>query len=76
MRREQSEKRDAPAANIDALRAELAAMSRSLADLAPRNAVVALEGAIRDLTQRVAVSRENGARENLLAPVDGLVFIG
>jgi localization factor PodJL len=72
MRREQSEKREPPA-NIDALRAELAAMSRSLADLAPRNAVVALEGAIRDLTQRVAASRENGARENLLAPVDGLV---
>ncbi|WP_158815306.1 SEL1-like repeat protein [Methylocapsa sp. S129] len=73
LRREQSEKREAPAANIEALRAELAAMSRSLADLAPRNAVVALEGAIRDLSQRVAVSRENGARDNLLAPVEGLV---
>ena len=73
VRREQSVRREAPPANIDALRTELAAMSRSLADLAPRNAVVALEGAIRDLTQRVAASRENGARENLLAPVDGLV---
>ncbi len=73
MRREQNEKREAPAANIEALRAELAAMSRSLADLAPRNAVVALEGAIRDLTQRVAALRENGARDNLLAPVEGLV---
>jgi localization factor PodJL len=73
MRREQNEKREAPAANIDALRVELAAMSRSLADLAPRNAVVALEGAIRDLSQRVAACRENGARDNLLAPVEGLV---
>jgi localization factor PodJL len=73
LRREQSEKREGPAANIEGLRTELAAMSRSLADLAPRNAVVALEGAIRDLSQRVAASRENGARDNLLAPVDGLV---
>jgi localization factor PodJL len=73
VRREQNDKREAPAASIEALRAELAAMSRSLADLAPRNAVVALEGAIRDLSQRVAASRESGARENLLAPVEGLV---
>jgi localization factor PodJL len=73
LRREHSEKREAPAANIEGLRAELAAMSRSLADLAPRNAVVALEGAIRDLSQRVAASRENGARDNLIAPVEGLV---
>ena len=73
LRREHSEKREAPAANIEGLRAEFAAMSRSLADLAPRNAVVALEGAIRDLSQRVAASRENGARDNLLAPIEGLV---
>jgi localization factor PodJL len=70
---EKSAKNEAPSANIDGLRAELAAMSRSLADLAPRNAVVALEGAIRDLSQRVAASRENGARESLLAPVESLV---
>jgi localization factor PodJL len=73
MRREQNERRETPLANIEALRAELAAMSRSLADLAPRNAVVALEGAIRDLSQRVAASREDGARDNMLAPVEGLV---
>ncbi len=73
IRREQSQAHATPAAGIDGLRAELAAMSRSLADLAPRNAVVALEGAIRDLSQRVVASRENGARETLLAPVEGLV---
>ena len=73
LRREQSERRQAPPANIDGLRVELAAMSRSLADLAPKNAVVALEGAIRDLSQRVAACRENGARDNLLAPIEGLV---
>jgi localization factor PodJL len=72
VRREQNDKREAPTASIEALRTELAAMSRSLADLAPRNAVVALEGAIRDLSQRVAASRESGARENLLAPSRGL----
>jgi len=73
LRREQQEKREAPVASIGALRDELAAMSRSLSNLAPRNAVVALEGAIRDLSQRVAASRENGGRDNLLAPVEALV---
>ncbi|MGA2041879.1 MAG: hypothetical protein ABSG83_00750 [Roseiarcus sp.] len=73
MRREQSERRETPAAGVEALRDDLAAMSRSLADLAPRNAVLALEGAIRDLSQRVVASRESGARETLLRPVEELV---
>ncbi|MGD0722544.1 MAG: hypothetical protein ABR970_16015 [Roseiarcus sp.] len=73
LRREQSERRETPAAGVEALRDDLAAMSRSLADLAPRNAVLALEGAIRDLSQRVVASRESGAREALLGPVEELV---
>ncbi len=60
------------AAEVDAMRVEIAAMTRSLADLAPRNAVVALEGAIRDLTERVAMLRENGHGESLLAPLDAV----
>ncbi len=60
------------AAEVDAMRVEIAAMTRSLADLAPRNAVVALEGAIRDLTERVAMLRENGHGKSLLAPLDAV----
>jgi localization factor PodJL len=68
------ERRDPPACAIDvgALRVEIAAMSRSIADLAPRNAVVALEGAIGDLVQRVEMMRQNGHGESLLAPLDAM----
>ena len=73
MRREQSERPAPPPLDVQGLRAEIAAMSRSLADLAPRNAVVALEGAMRDLSERVASMRDSGARETLVAPVEALV---
>jgi localization factor PodJL len=71
MRRERT---DPPGCAVDvgALRAEIAAMSRSIADLAPRNAVVALEGAIGDLVQRVDMMRQNGHGESLLAPLDAM----
>ena len=73
MRREQSEQRAQPPVDVQGLRAELAAMSRSLADLAPRNAVVALEGAMRDLSERIAAMRDNGARDALVAPLETLI---
>ncbi|MGD0641484.1 MAG: hypothetical protein ABSC22_12110 [Roseiarcus sp.] len=73
MRREQNEHRAKPPVDVQGLRAEVAAMSRSLADLAPRNAVAALEGAIRDLSDRVAAIRDNGGREALVAPLEALV---
>lgn len=73
MRREQNERSAPPGADVQALRAELAAMSRSLADLAPRNAVVALEGAMRDLSERISALRANGARDALVAPLEGLI---
>ena len=70
MRRERAD----PSASVDlgAMRAEIEAMSRSLADLAPRNAVVALEGAIRDLVQRVEMLRQGGHGELLLAPLEAM----
>ena len=71
MRRERTEP-PACAVDVGALRAEIAAMSRSIADLAPRNAVVALEGAIGDLVQRVEMMRQNGHGESLLAPLDAM----
>ena len=56
--------------DLQALRGEIEGIARSLADLAPRNAVVALEGALKDLSHRVALLRENGHGERLLAPLD------
>ena len=71
MRRERAEP-SASAIDPSAMRAEIAAMNRSLADLAPRNAVVALEGAIRDLVERVEVLRQSGHGESMLAPLEAM----
>ena len=71
MRRERADQ-SASAVDLGAMRAEIAAMSRSLADLAPRNAVVALEGAIRDLVQRVEMLRQSGHGESMLAPLEAM----
>ena len=60
------------AMDLMAMREGIAAMNRSLAELAPRNAVVALEGAVRDLTERVALLRQDGEHESLLAPLDAM----
>src|SRR5579883_15643 len=72
-RRAQSEKGGAPEAEFAALRGELSAMSRALAELAPRNAVAAIEGAVRDLSERVAALRDNSLRDSLAKPVDEIV---
>jgi localization factor PodJL len=70
MRRERAD----PSASVDlgAMRAEIETMGRSLADLAPRNAIVALEGAIRDLVQRVEMLRQSGHGESMLAPLEAM----
>jgi localization factor PodJL len=70
MRRERAD----PGASIalGAMRAEIEAMGRSLIDLAPRNAVVALEGALRDLVQRVEMLRQSGHGESMLAPLEAM----
>lgn len=71
MRRERADL-SAPVVDLSAMRAEIEAMSRSIADLAPRNAVVALEGAIHDLVQRVEVLRRSGQGESMLAPIEAM----
>ncbi|HEY1454443.1 MAG TPA: hypothetical protein VGF57_13360 [Roseiarcus sp.] len=71
LRREQSDPHGS-AVDLSAIRAEIAAMSRSLADLAPRNAMVALEGAIGDLMQRVETVRQDGQVESTLAPLQAM----
>ena len=71
LRRERSDPRGS-AIDLSAMRAEIAAMSKSLVDLAPRNAVVALEGAIRDLMQRVETARRDGRGDSLLIPLEAM----
>ena len=70
MRRERAD----PSASVDlgGMRAEIDTMRRSLADLAPRNAIVALEGAIRDLVQRVEMLRQSGHGKSMLAPLEAM----
>jgi len=67
MRRDQAEQPAPVGMDVQSLRGELAAMAQSLANLAPRNAVVALEGAMRDLSERVAALGDGGARDALAA---------
>src|SRR5947209_10845943 len=57
---------------IESLRQEIAAMSRTLSELAPRGSVEAIESAIRELTLKVEASRMNGARDAVLAPIEQL----
>jgi localization factor PodJL len=57
---------------IDSLREEIAAMSRTLSELAPRASVEAIDLAIRELTLKVEASRMNGARDAVLAPIEQL----
>ena len=70
MRREQADSR--ASVDLAAMRVEIEGMNRSLLDLAPRNAVVALEGAIRDLVQRVEMLRQSGHGESMLAPLEAV----
>ena len=67
IRRDQAEHPAPVGMDVQSLRGELAAMAQSLANLAPRNAVVALEGAMRDLSERVSALGDGGAREALSA---------
>ncbi len=73
LRADEAAHRVVPPLDISGLRDELAAMSRSLSDLAPKNAVVALEGAVQDLSSRILAIRESGGRDMALAPLEALV---
>ena len=60
-------------ADAEAVKAGLASMTRSVADLAPRNAAVALGGAVGDLNQRLDAARKAGASDTLTAPVETML---
>jgi len=64
--------RSASADEIEALGRQVAAMSRALEDVAPRSQMAALDLAVRDLGALVERSRDEGLRETLLAPIEGL----
>src|SRR5271156_4181087 len=72
LRGDEGERTSSPTDTED-LRAGLAAMSRSLAALAPRNASVALEGAVGDFGQRLDAARKAGASDRLVAPVESML---
>ncbi len=55
------------------LRAQVASMSRSVADLAPGEASAALDGAVGDLGDRLDAARRAGASDRLVAPVKTLI---
>jgi len=67
------EQRLPPPADAEALKAGLASMTRSIADLAPRNAAIALSGAVSDLNQRLDAARKAGASDALTAPVETML---
>jgi localization factor PodJL len=74
MRREQTERSTLPpgACNLDKLHAEIATMSDGLRDFAARDFTAPLEAAIRNLTQQIETSRNEGIREAVLQPLERL----
>ncbi|MGH6817412.1 MAG: hypothetical protein ACREC1_01410 [Methylovirgula sp.] len=75
MRREQASRYTdpAPAWHVDKLHGEISNMSEALDGLASRGSVAALEQAIRALSQRIEVSRNEGIRETVVQPLEQLV---
>jgi localization factor PodJL len=59
-------------AEIEALGQQVAAMGRALTDVAPRSQIAALDLAVRDLSERVERSRDEGLRDSVLAPIEHL----
>ncbi len=65
-------------ADLDALRADIGGLSRSLGQLAPRGSVTAIEEAIRALTAQMEATRESQtrgdhARDALMRPFDDVL---
>ena len=57
----------------ESLRAEIAAMRKSLADLAPRNSGVALEGALLDFGRRLEATRRAALNPEALKPIENML---
>ncbi len=61
------------APEIEFLRNQIADVTAAIGKLAPPESLSALEAAIRDLGEQIAQSRQDGARDTLLAPVEHLI---
>jgi hypothetical protein len=61
-----------PDTGIEALQRDLSSLARCVDGLAGRGDVSALEHAVRELAERVEMTREDGAREAVLRPVERL----
>ena len=59
-------------APINQIRAELATMTRALGELAPRTSIASLERAVQDISASIALSRSEGVRESVLAPIESM----
>jgi localization factor PodJL len=55
---------------VESLRREVEEMSRAVGDLAPRASILAVEAALRDLSQRIETQRLRGVADDLLAPAE------
>ena len=65
----QTKNADHVAPEFDSLRRRIDEMARSLGDLAPRQDVLSLEGAVRALGQNIENSLRTGAQEAMLRPI-------
>ena len=76
MRRELLRGRDAPerhASDLDSMRAEITAITRSFQAFAPSGSVKALEDRIEAVADRIEASRDNGIREIVLRPIETMI---
>jgi predicted nucleic acid-binding Zn-ribbon protein len=62
----------ASSVEIETLARQVAAMSRALEDVAPRDRMESLENAVLALGERIESSRRDGMREGVLAPIEAL----
>ena len=60
-------------AAIEQLGQQIAEVNRTISGLAPRQSLATIETAIRDLTDRVVQSRQDGVRESVLSPIETLI---
>ncbi len=63
-----------PSPEIVELRRQIVAMGARIAQLAPRETMASLEGAVSALGRRVSTSRQEGVRDSIVEPIEGLIL--
>ncbi|MCC2097090.1 MAG: hypothetical protein KDJ29_09365, partial [Hyphomicrobiales bacterium] len=69
----QQAQQDKTNAAIEQLGHQIAEVNRTISGLAPKQSLATIETAIRDLTDRVVHSRQDGVKDNVLAPIETLI---